>query len=280
MTGANLLWSEDVKQLAKRLAPAGVLRMYRSMWSRIHRRRALNAQPETARELYRRSALLSYEDVVLPPADEAIRQQVMAAAVEIYGANWNYYSDALRPEIALGFVQTVDHLGGDGPAPYLEIGSCQGLSMSFIALLLRSRGRLGRLVSIDPYFEGGYNEGALGPYQQPKHVPIGKETRNHARELYERLGVPVELLEMTSDKGLASLLAAGERFRLIYIDGYHEKLVPTIDFGLSHALLEKPGVIILDDYMWPDVLPLKQLCDKHANRIQETWKTASYVFAE
>jgi predicted O-methyltransferase YrrM len=221
---------------------------------------------------------MSYEHVRLSDEDEESRRDAMTAAIEVYGESWNYYSDALRPEIAKGFVETIDSLSGSRHISYLEIGSCQGLSMSFIALLLRRRGMLRSLTSIDPYFESGYNEGALGPYKHDKHVPIGKTTKNCALNLYEKLDLEVELLETTSDDGLKRLLADGRSFDLIYIDGYHETLVPLVDFGLSLAALSRPGVIILDDYMWPDVAPIKALCDRHARRIQETWKTASYAF--
>jgi predicted O-methyltransferase YrrM len=267
-----------MKQLLKRLAPAWLLRAYRRIWQRVHSRHALESVPAAARELYRRSALTSYEHVTLPAADEALRQQVISAAVEIYGESWNYYSDALRPEIAMGFVQTIESMDRNRPVAYLEIGSCQGLSMSFIALLLQRRGMLRSLTSIDPYFAEGYVEGALGPYEHEKHVPIGKTTKACALTLYERLRLSVELLEMTSEAGLKRLLSAGTTFDLIYIDGYHETLVPLVDLGLSLAALSRPGLIILDDYMWPDVAPLKALCDRHARRVQETWKTASYAF--
>jgi hypothetical protein len=36
---------------------------------------------------------------------------------------------------------------------YLEIGSCQGVSMGVIGSVLRSPGALGKLTSIDPYFD-------------------------------------------------------------------------------------------------------------------------------
>lgn len=274
----SVCYVPGLKDLVKKLAPGWMLGAYRGMWRRRHSQRALESVPSAARELYRRSTLTSYEDIVLPADDESIRQDVIAAAQTIYGESWNYYSDALRPEIAMGFVQTIDGMDRSRPVSYLEIGSCQGLSMSFIALLLRRRGMLRSLTSIDPYFASGYDEGALGPYEHTQHVPIGKETRVCALNLYGKLGLDVDLLEMTSEEGLKHSLVAGKRFELVYIDGYHETLVPLVDFGLSAAVLSRPGVIIMDDYLWPDVAPIKALCDRHARRIQETWKTASYAF--
>jgi predicted O-methyltransferase YrrM len=101
-----------------------------------------------------------------------------------------------------------------------------------------------------------------------------------AQELYQRLGLSVELIEMMSLDGLRALIRAGRTFNLVYIDGSHEKLWPVIDLGLSIALLRPGGLIALDDHMWPDVEPIKVLCDRHLKRIQETWKTASYQFEQ
>lgn len=265
-----------VKEVLKHLAPAWLLDAYRRVWKRIHARRALQRIPAAARELYRRSALTIYPNR-LAPDDESARQEVMAAAREIYGEQWNYYSDALRPEIVEGFVATIDGLPLPRPVSYLEIGSAQGLSMSLIALLLSRRGKLGELFSLDPYFESGYDEGELGPYAHKNRVTIGKKTRDQAQALYARLALDVTHIEKPSEDGLKESIAAGKTYDLIYIDGYHETLVPTVDFGLSYAVLARPGVIILDDHLWPDVAPLKALCDRHATRIQETWKTASYL---
>jgi predicted O-methyltransferase YrrM len=267
-----------LKQRLKPLLPAWVLGSHRKMFQRRQARMLLQSMPESARELYRRSALSDYSNIALPHEDELVRQIVMEAAVSIYGDQWNHYSDALRPEIALGFVETIDATGGD-EISYLEIGSNRGLSMAFIGALLRQRGKLKRLVSVDPYFASGYAEGALGPYQVERQVAIDQTTRDGALRLYAALNLSVELIERTSEDALKALIAKRENFDFIYIDGYHEQLVPAVDFGLSYAVLAKPGIIILDDHLWPDVLPLKQLCDRHATRIQETWKTASYRFS-
>jgi predicted O-methyltransferase YrrM len=268
----------SLKQRLQRIVPAWLLRARRRLFQRKNAQQILQSMPESARELYRRSALADYSEVSLSPEDERIQTAVMDAAVSIYGETWNHYSDALRPEIALGFIKTLNAITAQ-PASYLEIGSNRGLSMAFIAMLLRNRGQLGRLVSIDPYFDSGYSEGALGPYQAGQHVQIDQTTKVGALRLYGALDLKVELMEQTSEVALKELVKKDEHFDLIYIDGYHEQLVPTVDFGLSYAVLSKPGVIILDDHLWPDVLPLKMLCDKHATRVQETWKTASYLFS-
>jgi predicted O-methyltransferase YrrM len=235
----------------------------------------LASLPPRARRLY--TAWQTSYDVTLPADAASAAEEVRAAAQAIYGERWNYQSDALRPEIVKGFADSLDAVA-QSPVAYLEIGSCQGLSLALIALLMRRRGRLGRCVSVDPYFDSGYVEGEKGPYGQALRIKSDKETLACARSLYERFAIDVELREQTSLDALRDLIRESARFDLIYIDGSHEKLWPMIDFGLSFSLLNPGGVIILDDHMWPDVEPVKALCDAHGVKVQQTWKTASYGF--
>jgi len=262
----------------KALLPGWALQRYRTLWQKYHNRKMLLSMNPRARRLYELSQLVSYHGIRIDPVSEAVRAQVEVAARSIYGEDWNYYSDALRPEIVAGFVESISACSNHGAIDYLEIGSCQGLSMSLIGLLLKARGQLRSLVSVDPYFEGGYEEGEMGPYRTCRRVQIDKKTRSRAFELYRKVGLTVELLEVTSLDGLKTLISAARTFDLIYIDGFHEQLWPVIDFGLSFALLRPNGVIILDDHLWSDVEPIKELCDRNATKIQETWKTASYRF--
>ena len=257
-----------IKQRLKQIAPTPLLTLYR-------RARLLRSLPPAARRLHMAS-LATYHARLSPP-DDAVVESVRSAAIEIYGDNWNYYSDALRPEIANGFVQTIESLlPPERPIDYLEIGSCQGLSMALIGGLLRRRNVLGSLMSIDPYFESGYVEGEAGPYEHAVAVTVNKQTKTAAQRLYSQLGLTVEVLELTSTSGLRQLIRQSRTFDLIYIDGSHEGLLPATDFGLSNAVIRSGGVLVLDDHMWPDVQPIKQLCDRHATKVQETWKTASY----
>jgi hypothetical protein len=264
------------RETIKRILPHWILSSYRALLRKHWQRQMLSKMNPQARELYRLSQMTSYDSVRLSSDVEAARKRVEDAARAIYGDGWNFYSDALRPEIIEGFVRTIDAFEGPGQVHYLEIGSCQGLSLSLIALLLHDRNRLGSVVSVDPYFESGYEEGATGPYENPLRVPIDKQTKACALRLYQELGITVELLEAPSLDGLRALIRADRRFDLIYIDGSHERLWPCLDFGMCCALLQRGGIIILDDYRWPDVEPIKLLCDRYAVPIQATWKTASY----
>src|SRR5215470_9109250 len=112
-----------MKAKIKQAMPPALLAMYRRLWAMVHNLRVVRGLPPSGRELYRLGVLTQY-NVTLPERDERVRTTVQAAAAAIYGDSWNYYSDALRPEIAEGFVQTVNAVAQTNqPVQYLEIGS-------------------------------------------------------------------------------------------------------------------------------------------------------------
>ena len=159
----------------------------------------------------------------------------------------------------------------------MEIGSANGASISLVATLLkRSRYNI-RLVSVNtPYYEKGYEEGQRGPLESRFTIRIDKQTRDRALRLYTAMQINVELMEMDSTRGLVELIKRGSLFDMIYIDGFHEGLQPLIDFGLCRPLLKSGGIILLDDHLWPDVAPIKALCDAHGERIAASAKIAAY----
>jgi predicted O-methyltransferase YrrM len=204
-------------------------------------------------------------------APDRIAETVRTAAEVIYGDRWNSFSDALRPEVVLCFKESIKYLSYRFAAiDYLEIGSAQGLSMAFIGTSLALAQRLGTLVSLDPYFERGYADSGY-------HVAISKNTRERAVQLYASLRLQVSMLEKPSSEGLIELLKAGRKFHLIYIDGCHSGLMPTLDFGVSYHLLHDGGVVMIDDHLAPDIVALKALCDRYCQRICECWKVAGYT---
>jgi len=189
----------------------------------------------------------------------------------------NFYSNALRPEIVYTFQHVINSLIVDfDKINYLEIGSCQGVSLTIIALILQNKGFLNDLVSIDPYFESGYIEGGESPWKKSKNIDINKTTKGIALSLYKHFNFNVELIEDISSRGLMHLVKEGRKFQLIYIDASHERFNPLIDFGLSTFLIAQGGIIMLDDHHWPDVKFVKKLCDKHLEKIYECWKIAAY----
>jgi predicted O-methyltransferase YrrM len=188
-------------------------------------------------------------------------EHVKRCAQQISGENWDYYSGTLRPQHAAVFEQVISVLPSNAEVVhYLEIGSASGASMSLVATLLKRSHPNFRLVSIDPYYASGYAEGER-VLNRSFAVNINKDTRERALRLYAEMQIDVELIEMDSTQGLVELIKRGSLFDMIYIDGFHEGLQPAIDFGLSRPLLKLGGVILLDDHLWPDVEPIKLLCD-------------------
>lgn len=224
-----------------------------------------------------RAQSMNFDHVKLAAGTEEVRSRVISAAKEIYGNRYARMSVATRREITKTFEDVVHDLRSLTPRlDYLEVGSAQGLSMSLISSVAESVGCSGARVSVDPYFECGYLEGQHGPWSRGGISPSTKTTRGQALELYQSLGIGVELLEMTSGEALPMLLSNGRRFNLIYIDGFHEGLMPVHDLGLALALLKPGGIIMLDDHHWPDVKPLRLLAERHADCISKCWKVAAY----
>ena len=189
----------------------------------------------------------------------------------------NFYSNALRREVVYTFQYVINQLAAEfNKIDYLEIGSCQGSSLAVISSILRSKGILNGLVSIDPYFESGYIEGDKGIWKESKKVEIDKTAKEIALCLYKHLNFNVELIEDISRLALLSLVKQNRKFQLIYIDGSHEWFNPLIDFGLCTYLIDSGGVIMLDDHHWPDVKYVKELCERHLEKVYECWKIAAY----
>ena len=73
----------------------------------------------------------------------------------------------------------------------------------------------------------------------------------------------VRKLKAPSHMALAQLLTESEEFHVIYIDGSHEPADVLTDAVLAWRLLLPGGLLILDDYMWHDVIAADKLkCPK------------------
>ena len=87
------------------------------------------------------------------------RSEILKAAKQVYGNEWNAFSDALQHVAVCCFERTIKSLSDEFERiDYLEIGPAQGISMSLIGFYLRELDRLGTLVSVDPYLDNGYVE--------------------------------------------------------------------------------------------------------------------------
>jgi hypothetical protein len=269
--------------LIMRLIQHAIPEKHRIKFARLMYEAAYSVLPASKgqfRALYAANSL-EFGALELSGFSTRIRTTVIEAAESIYGPKWDYVSGSLNKEPLHCFERTIDELSRDRDRiDYLEIGSAQGMSMSFIGLCLSESGHLGTLVSVDPYFDGGYTEESTHPAtgRRPYSVrsTINKSTKCAAESLYRMLGLSVKVMETTSREGLVQLVRENQRFDLVFIDGYHAELAPALDFGISLHLLRDGGAVMLDDHLCRDVKPIKKLCDNYCEKIAECWKVACY----
>ena len=229
--------------------------------------------PFTKERAIRKEKFKDYSRLQLSDSTEKSLEICKKESVSVYGDNWNYQSDALRREMVYGFETCIKHLlSKTDTIDYLEIGSCQGLSMSIVGNIIRNNSTKScKLFSIDPYGEDGY-------YEHNIQVPVNKTTKSKAYSLYKLLNLNVDHIEKFSDEALKQLISENLKFNLIYIDGAHEGMIPFNDLAYSLQLVSKKGaIIILDDHKtYDDVKFIKLLCDRNFNKVYENWKIAAY----
>jgi predicted O-methyltransferase YrrM len=124
------------------------------------------------------------------------------------------------------------------PVRYLEIGSFEGCSLAYLWALLD--GKL-RATVIDPF--------AVNP-EFPEDRWQNLEER--FRKNMAAIGAldSLRILKGFSSEHLPKLVAAGETFDLIYIDGSHRTLDVMLDAVLAWQLLTPGGLMIFDDYRY------------------------------
>ena len=64
------------------------------------------------------------------------------------------------------------------------------------------------------------------------------------------IGLPIKVLKGKSSDKLIELIKLNETFNFIYIDGSHLLLDCYTDLVLSWSILEKGGIIGIDDYLY------------------------------
>jgi predicted O-methyltransferase YrrM len=229
--------------------------------------------PFTKEGSIRKEKNKNYSKLQLSDSTENSLAICLKEAISVYGENWNFQSDALRREMVYGFQTCINHLlHKTDTINYLEIGSCQGLSMAIMGNIIKNNSlQTGKLLSIDPYYDEGY-------FEHNRQVPINKSIKTKAFSLYNKLSLNVNLIEKPSGVALKQLILEKENFNLIYIDGAHEGMIPFTDLAYSLELInEKGAIIILDDHKtYDDVKFIKQLCDRNFKKIYENWKIAAY----
>jgi predicted O-methyltransferase YrrM len=116
----------------------------------------------------------------------------------------------------------------------LEIGAFEGQTTVFLAWLFPQT----QITCIDPW--RNYNEVSSG-MTDVKAVFDGNT---------KHFGNRLRAIQGFSSDELPKLLAAGEQFDIIFIDGSHYYGDVVIDSQLSWRLLKLGGVLIWDDYLW------------------------------
>src|SRR5262245_26836844 len=120
------------------------------------------------------------------------------------------------------------------PARYLEVGSFEGGSLAFVHALLDGQVRV---TAIDPFED--YDELAATKMS---------EVERRFQANVKVVGANVRLLRGSSTVRLPELIAAGETFDVIYIDGSHAAIDVMTDAVLCWRLLAPRGLMIFDDY--------------------------------
>lgn len=132
------------------------------------------------------------------------------------------------------FARNILTAGFSPPVRYLEIGAFEGSSLAFVHALLK-----GKVVAI-----------AIDPFVNYGEIP--SVDMSSVEERFNRnmrsIGAEVRTLRGTSIEFLPKLIAAGEEFDLIFIDGSHSALDVMTDATLSWQLLADRGLLIFDDY--------------------------------
>ena len=118
---------------------------------------------------------------------------------------------------------------------YLEIGSYEGRSLAFLDWLLPTRLDV---TVIDPWYHPEINPQAVYLEVEPRF------RRNAEKLTFDHLIIR----KGCSTYELPKMLAAGQRYDLIYIDGSHTAWAVGVDIAFCAALLEVGGMMLLDDY--------------------------------
>lgn len=129
----------------------------------------------------------------------------------------------------------------------LEIGTYTG--MSLIELMKRIPGSIG--TAIDPWVK--YDENGL--LQKMGDLKV-EESFYHNVEV-AKLTERVKVRKGESSNILIDMIKNGEMFDFIYVDGSHLMLDCHVDLILSFQVLEKGGMMVIDDYLYNIDKPLE-----------------------
>lgn len=125
------------------------------------------------------------------------------------------------------------------PLRYLEIGVRLGHSFALVVATAQCEGELDKAIGVDWW---------IGDYADERNPGAGA-----VLELLLEVGAGVDqvsLLQGDSHELLPELLAAGERFNLVLVDGDHEAAGARQDLEVGFAMLEAGGELVFDDVVY------------------------------
>ncbi len=145
------------------------------------------------------------------------------------------------------------------PARTLEIGLAFGVSALTI------------LSSLQEFCPAGYYHTGIDPFQKD-------QWHNAALLLIEQTGLSAHFrfTETFSSLALPGLLAQGELFDLIYVDGSHRYEHVFVDYFFCLRLLRKGGVVLFDDCTTDDVGAVVKFAAKHHRHVCKPFNLSSY----
>jgi predicted O-methyltransferase YrrM len=126
-------------------------------------------------------------------------------------------------------------------AQLLEIGSFEGLSACYMLWRLPDA----HVTCVDTF--AGSVEYAV------REVDLATLQDVFTRNVALVDGSRVRTMVADSRRALLDLIAAGERFDLVFVDGSHLALDVLVDAALSWQLLAAGGFLVFDDYEWTGV---------------------------
>jgi predicted O-methyltransferase YrrM len=173
----------------------------------------------------------------LPPAAAAALAALYAREPQLGDDGCRHPIDATtRIKLAEG-LELIELLDRAEAHNALEIGLAYGFSTQFLLGGLQRRGG-GRLLAIDPHQSGDWHG-------------IGRRLAGDTVAAVE--GLAFRCIEERSAWALPSLEGSGERFDLIFVDGYHRFDDVLLDVTAAARLCRPGGVIVLHDMWLPSV---------------------------
>ena len=130
----------------------------------------------------------------------------------------------------------------------LEVGSHEGRSACWMLQNMLSDD--GTITCVDPF-----TDGPISSYDYHVIPEISKVQEIFNKNVGEakKSTQTVNVLPTTSYVGLAKLIALGQQYDFIYVDGNHSAEEVLADAVMCFGLLKPGGIMLFDDYFWDHV---------------------------